>query len=212
MAYHVSTAGASDVSDDTDWHINGRSADWINFFLKAINNSTLEDPNGSLSDLSFLPDLEAIHSLLFAILMSLYPELLVTAPANITTLDSVISPQNRVFMSFVPFVITIAILAINLIVVLLFYLTRPPTFLPRMPDSIASVFGFVAASQARGDLRNGKRIEKYRFGKFIGVDKKLHVGIEKAEHVARWPASHREHRVWHWLGRKNKAPPVSPKN
>ena len=54
---------------------------------------------------------------------------------------------------------------------------------------------YIAASHAANGLRQGKRSDAYQFGKYIGIDGKMHIGIEAASRVFPLPASHRESRI-----------------
>jgi hypothetical protein len=94
--------------------------------------------------------------------------------------------------------IALVILGIDIVVILNIYLTMPKPFLPRMPTSIASNVAFFAASHFAQELaeeadtwgtteelvcrlKNSDR--KFGFGKFVGTDGGIHVGIEREPFV-----------------------------
>ena len=221
VSYYLATAGSQTSilnsvapEQEPEWQNSTLPQIWINYLVQTITDSSaLSDPNGSLTDLSFLPALESVNRLLFSILLGLYPETFVPAAPQTMMAGTIFTMQPRVFMNSVSLILSVSILALNFIVVLIYYLNRPPRFLPRMPTSIGSLFGYVAASHARKELRRGKRSDKYRFGKFVGVDGKMHVGIEEADRVFPLPASYAEQDSRRrWFRRKKKAPPVPPKN
>ena len=193
--------------DSIAWHNETYAPDWTNYFLQVLTGSdSLVDPHVPLPNpTTFIPDLESLHRRLFSMLLSYDPSVLATPAPDALATGRVFSLQQRVFMNHTSFLVSVIILTLNLIVAILYYLDRPARFLPRMPISIASVFTYVAASHARRELRRGGRSETYRFGRHIGIDGKMHVGIEEAERVFPLPASYRK------VGRR-KPPPVPPKD
>jgi len=58
-----------------------------------------------------------------------------------------------------------------------------------MPTTIASIIAYVSASRAIEDFRGGEKAEeeeqdrRYRYGRFLGTDGKIHVGIERQRYV-----------------------------
>ena len=212
MSIHLATT-RDDTAETPYWRNDTTAPDWINYFIKIISDSTdLYDPRAPLTNLKFIPALESAHRLLFSILLSLYTELFVPAAQDETVPGKLFTSQSRVIMNTSSYIISIVILTMNLIVALVLYFNRPRKFLPRMPTSIGSIFGYIAASYALRDLRQQRPGQKYRFGRFLGTDGNLHAGIEKAEKVFPLPVNHRKNRLRRWLGMKSKAPPVPPKN
>lgn len=100
---------------------------------------------------------------------------------------------RRIFMSDINFFISIAILVLDLVVILVFRLSLPKPFLPRMPFTIASQIAFFAGShviddvvKAGGDLRDlDKKGYRYAYGQYIGKDGWLHTGIERDQFVTK---------------------------
>ena len=96
--------------------------------------------------------------------------------------------ENRA--SFAPYVseISISIFTFNLIVALLVLANRPARLLPEMPTSIAAVVQLACRSHLLDDLIRGAIAERsiaedkearYGYGTFLGLDKKLHLGLER---------------------------------
>ena len=187
--------------------------DWTKSTLKILKASdSLVNPNAPLSNTTFIPILESLHRRLFNIALSLRPQILVSSSPGTVVTGNILYVQPRVFMNSVSFMISMIILGLNLVVAIAYYLNRPAKFLPCLPTSIASVFAYVAASHARGELRQGKKAETYRFGRFIGVDGKMHTGIEEAARVFPLPSSYHDNRFMGWMRKKERPPPVPPKN
>ena len=171
------------------WNNNTFAAEWVNYLLKiSMNSSALLDPSTPLPPYSsIVPAVQSLNRSLFAILLSLHPELFPRAELSTpAALGKLYTLQARVFMSKTMFIVALTILTLNLAVAVLYYACRPKRFLPRMPTSIASVLAYVAASHLLKDIKSGKESlgrSRYRYGKFVGTDGKPHIGIEKAELV-----------------------------
>ena len=203
--------------DDADmsWRNDTHAPDTMSYFIRLLTDSTaLNNPQVLLSsnNTSYLSALDAIQRQLFSVLLSEYPQMLVPATSDELVDVQTFTSRPRVFMNFTSFVISMIILMMDLIVAISLFFNRPAPFLPRMPTSIASMFAFVAASHARGELCRGQRSEKYRFGRYIGVDRKLHIGIDNAERVFPLSASHRDVRIMWWLKKGERPPAVPPKD
>ena len=183
--YSSANAAITEGPGVQSWNNETLISDWMNFFIKlSLNSTALGDPLSPLPPYEFLsPLVQSINRSLFAILLSIHPQVFPARSASTPPVQGKIyTLQPRVFMSNVMFIISITILTLNLVVAMLYYVRRPKKFLPRMPTSIASVIAFIAASHAVEDFRAGveRRGEnRYRYGKFNGTDGKPHVGIEK---------------------------------
>ena len=197
------------IATTPSWHTDAVASDYINYFLKLLSHSSaITDPSAPVPDFATTAAMVTdVNSRLFAILLGLnYNSLFQRAPANQTIPGTVFVNTHRIFMNITMFIIIEIILALNIIVACVLYspLSRQNYALPRMPTSIASVVAYVANSQIVEEMRDRKRedqrakqnqpkLEKssrkekteeksyYGFGKFVGVDGKPHVGIE------RWP-------------------------
>ena len=163
------------------WHFHSFTSDWLNYFIRtALDSSSLVDPRAVLPPFSEVaPVVQAINRSIFAILLGLNTNMFAPPAGTESVKGKMYSLQPRVFMDRTMFIIATTILTLNLLVAMFYYIQRPKKFLPRMPTSLASVIAYVAASHAVRELDLQKPDEKYKFGKFIGVDGKPHVGIEK---------------------------------
>ena len=177
----ATTSAVIGMPNGPTWHNTTVASDWVNYLLtKRMNSTSLVDATAQLPPYAELKHhVQSIHQTLFAILLGLNHQIFTPAPPNSTVSGRLWMPQRRVFMDETMFWISLAILLINLVVAVLYYIFRPKRFLPRMPNSLASVLGFVVASSTIGDGDDDGE-EKWRFGKFVGVDGRPHVGIERA--------------------------------
>ena len=103
-----------------------------------------------------------------------------------------ISILNRVSMDPVMFYIAVVLLGFSALASIVIFTARPRRFLPRLPDSLAAEIGLFYASQALEDTAGTahmssamreKRLAalgmEYGYGKFMGTDGKVHLGVER---------------------------------
>ena len=108
------------------------------------------------------------------------------------TPGQIISLQDRVSMDPVMFYIAIVLLGFSTLASVVIFNARPKRLLPRLPNTLAADIGFVYASQALEDTAGAAHMSsamrerhlaklgcEYGYGKFIGKDGKLHLGVER---------------------------------
>ncbi len=199
------------------WHNDSFTTDWINSILKTyMNSSQLVDPTAQLPDVqNIIPIVEDLYQRLAAVILGLNTEPF-TAPAPNSQLNvTVTMTETRIFMSPLMFEISVTILALHLLTAVTYYTNRPKRFLPRMPTTIASLIAYVSMSHAVQDVTpncSSAVSSSYAYGRFIGVDGKPHVGIERQSRVipleSKNPAF-RTRRSWNpasWLRRRKDQP------
>ena len=177
-------------SSDSIWHNDSFAGEYFNYVLKPLVNDTNTSPLTPVSQASLMvPLVEQLHTTIFAILLTLTP----TAFADHVNQAHRIpgkaySDQHRVFMNPAMTILALSVLVLNIIVAVFLYARRPGIFLPRMPSSVASILGFVGSAWELGAERPSgvsRRDEqdqvRWGFGKFMGQDGKIKIGIE------RWP-------------------------
>lgn len=175
---------------DLVWHNDSFTSDWMNSLMGIVlDTGDLVNPSAPVPDSKdVIPALEELYARLFAVLLGLNTQVFTPAPNTTAPVEAYIIVQtSRLFVSSVAFKVSVAILALHLIVSILYYANRPRRFLPRMPTSIASIIAYVGASRALEDFgsdKNPKQSEhRYGYGRFIGTDGKTHVGIERQRYV-----------------------------
>jgi len=219
------------------WHTDTVARDWSNYvYKKMLNDTALLDasrPVPSFEEASKL--ISNSFSRLFAVQLSFDSSMLLplnTSARDVSTWDTSNFPQEapgsytipakayyserRIFISLPNFVISIAILVFDFVVLLLFRLHLREPFLPRMPFTIASQIAFFSGShviddvvKAGGDLKElDRKGFRYGYGKYIGKDGWVHVGIEREPFVTRlydegsaprnWARNGVTSRIWPW--------------
>ena len=182
------------TSQSKAWSNSARTMNWLSHFImlktgsRDLLNASVPLPE---SIESIVPIIKSIIEEGAAIFLGVHPELLARAPHPIITEGRVYNQQDRVFMVEANFIIALTILVLNLVVATLYFFRAPKCSLPRMPTNIASIMAYVASGQAAQDsiARNEGRLigdgkgERLSFGKFVGLDGKPHLGIERASLV-----------------------------
>jgi hypothetical protein len=192
----VYTDSAYISQDDAGWHNDTLTRDWMNYLAKLMLNSTrLVDPNHPLPTAEeTIPVVQDLYKRLFSVALGLNMRVFKRAAEPVQLHGTVVVPETRIFMDETAFIITIVILALNVVVATVLYVQEGRPFLPRLPSTIGSLAAYVAASRAVREYvgPEGERLEKrlyngdertYGFGRFTGVDGQEHVGVEMDSYV-----------------------------
>lgn len=190
----IRTDSTSLGDDDAGWHNDTLTRDWMNYLLKYMLNSTsLVDPRQDLpTGTETITAVQDLYKRLFSAALGLNLNGIFKASSQPIQMPGVmVVPETRIFMDNVAFIITIVILGLNVLVTTILYVQERKPFLPRLPSTIGSLAGYVAASQAvreyrepeeqdaMGSARNpGQQAHLYGFGKYLGLDGKEHIGVE----------------------------------
>jgi len=186
------------------WYNDTFPSDYFQYFAAQFSNTTnLYNPNAPAP--SFNESSAALgmaYTRVFAAMLGRNPTLLQKREAGDTgaTVEGTIyTMENRIVVSWVPFLITVAILGCYVVATLLLYIRRPGRFLPRLPTTIASVVAMVAASHALEDLRGTSYMNRkerkqfveglghsYGYGPHVGTDERAHIGIERVPYLRTW--------------------------
>ncbi|KAK4082836.1 uncharacterized protein Triagg1_1726 [Trichoderma aggressivum f. europaeum] len=176
------------------WHNDTLSRDWINYLLTTtLDARDFLDPSKPVPDPNdLIPAIEKVYRQLFAILLSLNQQLFVPGDEEASITGQRLTEETRIFMDQNAFIIAVTVLSLNIVAVVIFYSRGIIFNLPRVPTTIGSVLAFVSASHILEDQgpssrgQDGKSREKktYSFGRYIGVDQKVHLGIDMDPYVA----------------------------
>lgn len=169
------------------------------FVVKIAKSDVLVDPAVPLPDgIELGHRVSDVFRRLFALTLAVNKNAFVESPEPVRSIGQKLTVVNRVFLSAVMYKIAVVVLCIDIVVVLNIYLRMPNPFLPRMPTNIASNVAFFAAShfaqelaeeadtcstpeELVGRLKKGDR--RFGFGKFVGTDGGIHIGIEREPFV-----------------------------
>ncbi|KAF5593281.1 hypothetical protein FPCIR_5286 [Fusarium pseudocircinatum] len=171
------------------WHNDSTARDWMNFFTVLMTGSRdVIDPNRPPPDTEKLrPIIEDIYRRVFAIFLSLNEQLFDSR--NEMKPSTVVrrTQETRIYMEEVSFIMTMTVLALNAVVAVIFYSRAVPFVLPRLPTTLGSVLAYVAPSRLAGPAYNaatpGNTSRTFSFGRYIGRDGDVHIGIEMDPHV-----------------------------
>ena len=177
------------------WHSDTIAVERFNHLAKVLTNSTaLLDVHSPPPDFTTASNItNQIYTRTFAIQMSLLAPQLLPAAADIRPVPARrVAPERRVFMSEPLFYLSLTILIVDLIMAIIFYWRIPRPFLPSMPVNIASQIAFFAGSHMMDDVQNAggdlqdldRKGYRYGYGRYVGKDGKVHLGIEREPYVA----------------------------
>ncbi|KAJ4187236.1 hypothetical protein NW755_007329 [Fusarium falciforme] len=170
------------------WHNDTVARDWLNYFVVILNGSrAVVDPAAPVPDPEELrPTVEKIYRRLYPIFLSLNEHLFEHADSGAAITATRRTKETRIFMEDASFIITMVVLASNTLVAVIFYSRSVAFVLPRMPTTLGSILAYVAPSRlASPSFKNtpGQASRTLSFGRYIGVDGSVHVGIESDPHV-----------------------------
>ena len=181
VALHVNNLG---------WHNDTLTRDWMNYLLKiSETSSSLVDPAEDIPDPEVvIPKVQAMYQRLSATLLGLNIDLFEQLPQPTSDSGTMTKTDTRIFMDEAAFIVTMTIFSLNIIFATVLYTRERQSYLPRIPSTIGSIIAYVAASRAvreyetpKADGQRPARNEAkqtYSFGRYIGVDRRSHVGIE----------------------------------
>ena len=172
------------------WHTDSVADSWLKTLIKSRMQSTafLEPSLPPPSASAIGPVLEDISARLFAIVLGINTDIFLPAAAGSTIPGVTIIQVRRVFMSRPMFVVSIVLIALNLIVAVLYYAKRPPEMLEEMPTTIASILKLVEGSGLAVETADAKTRAEWQigYGRYVGTDGKPHIGIERKPFVVPW--------------------------
>jgi hypothetical protein len=183
------------IDGNSNWHNDSFPSDWTNYLISqtptgdSFLNPHLPAPSFDAASTQYTK----IYNTLFAILLGNNAHLLFTTASVTPTLPASSStPETRIFLSYLAFLITQTILCIYALTTVFLYSHRPWRFLPRLPTSIASCIAFFAAGYAvqgfegtsvmsEKDRREWMKWQGYKwaYGRFVGRDGRGCVGVER---------------------------------
>lgn len=175
------------------WHNDTLTRDWMSYLLLiSLDSRDFLDPAKPPPDPNdLLPTIEKLYRQLFVIFLGLNLQLFVPGDKTLSVTGQKLTDETRIFVDHIAFIITATIIGLNIIAVVIFYSRGIMFNLPRMPTTIGSILAFVSASHIlldddKGSLssENTKEEKTYSFGRYIGLDQKVHLGIDMDPHVA----------------------------
>lgn len=171
------------VSTQKSWHNDSFSRDWMNYLLKIQpGHANLLDPTVPPNATALIPALEAVYRQIFVLLLGNNQNFLDTYPEPVTISGIRRTTETRIFLDTTALVISLVVLAINIVVAIALYGLAIKHFLPRMPTTIGSILAYLAPSRAVREYDGaGGSLESsatFSFGRYVGEDGRAHVGIE----------------------------------
>lgn len=192
------------MSINGQWHNDTLTRDMISYLIViSLGSRDFLDSNYPPPDPNdLIPTIEKLYRKLFVIILGSNLQLFVPGDKALSVTGQKLTDETRIFVDQNAFIITVTILGLNIIAVVIFYSRGIMFNLPRVPTTIGSILAFVSASHILLDddkesssSEDTKEERTYSFGRYIGVDQKVHLGIDMDPHVALVdPASLKEKR------------------
>ncbi|KAK5993470.1 hypothetical protein PT974_06901 [Cladobotryum mycophilum] len=196
---------------DAKWQNDSFARNWMDYLVVLTTGSRdIIDPSKPTPTAEqMIPLVNSIYRLTFAIFLGINPFIFESSGPDTRITGTRLTKETRIFLDKPAFIITMTILAIDIVVALIFYARSVFFVLPRMPHTIASLLAYIAPSRmlTRGfaTLHQKHHLQTFSFGRYVGIDEKVHVGIELDPYVTPVdPASLREPRKGEEEKEKNK--------
>ena len=177
--------------DLVTWHNSSTTTDWLNY-LVALRTKTRAflDPKQPPPDPEPLSgEIGAVYRMLFAITLGLQQTTIFESSnpdSNLVDGTRVVT-ETRIFLDQSALVITLTVLSCDVVMAIWFYGRMKSVSIPRMPNSLGSMFAYLAATRDASfsphSIEEPASNNTYSFGRFLGTDGKTHVGIEADPHV-----------------------------
>ncbi|KAK1244151.1 hypothetical protein MKX08_002289 [Trichoderma sp. CBMAI-0020] len=175
------------------YHNDTFTRDWMSHLMMiSLNSRDFLDPEKPPPDPNnLIPTIEKLYRQLFVLVLSGNLQLFDPGDQTLAVTGQKLKDETRIFVDQNAFIITATILGLNIIAVVIFYSRSVTVNLPRVPTTIGSILAFISASHILLDddslsssSEDTKEAKTYSFGRYIGVDQKVHLGIDMDPHVA----------------------------
>lgn len=187
----IASVQANVVVGAREWSNNSLPSSGFNWLLSTMRDSDdLIDPEKDLpsKEKDVVPFVEELYRKYFVSFLSFNTGLFAEAKESDAMDGALHVKEVRIFMNKPAFIISQAVLGIYIMAVVLFYAQTSALVLPRMPTTIGSIIAYIAPSRLVtecGEQGEAMDDSTYSFGRYIGHDGKIHVGIERDPHVVR---------------------------
>lgn len=197
---------------DLQWHNDTVSREWFHYLLMVYTgNRDILDARAPLPDPEIMvPSVTSVYKMLFTVFLALNQYVFEDNDGQGTDTALGYTTEPRIFVSTPALIVSLTILAFNIIMAIVFYGWGIKLFLPRMPTTIGSLLAYIAPSKAVREYSAGKleNSKSFKFGRFVGEDGKAHIGIDYSEKVVplklsslergdTMPATSKFGRLWH---------------
>jgi hypothetical protein len=192
------------TSDTVPWHNDSFPTDYFNYFLgRTMNDTRVLDPKRRVPSWEDIQEpLQSSYASLFAIWLGGNKDSLLLLRSDSMSGSSTgwrVVNEERIFISTALFGIALGILCTYAFVACMVYIRRPGEHLARLPTDLASVIPLFAGSTAVQEIGGVSGLQKkaraehfkkldyrYGYGSYIGIDGRVHIGIEKTPFVRSW--------------------------
>ncbi|KAG7121886.1 hypothetical protein HYQ44_002784 [Verticillium longisporum] len=139
------------------WHNDTVSRDWFNYLIKIQPGfEDLLDPQTPVPNPDdLIPTIESLYRQLYALLLGLNDNIFERSEKPAIIEGTRQQTEVRIFIPLAAFIISIAVLSLNILTAVVLYTHGVKFFLPRMPTTVGSVLAYVAPSRAVSEYHDG---------------------------------------------------------
>lgn len=181
---------------EPQWHSDNVTRDWVTYILKLMG-SNVTDPHATPDLDALIPQVESVYKRAFAALLQQNTQVFDNLTEPLPTVSGTQrTTETKIFMPSVAFIASVSILVIDIVAVLFLYLRTRDFSLPREPNTVGSIIGYVAGSRMATvewtDRVRGAEQETFSFGSYTGADGKPRLGIEVDPYVSQMSSKSRD--------------------
>lgn len=177
---------------DYAWHNKTVVADWFNYLLRyKLNSKDLVNPSLDVPKAEeIIPAVQDLYQRMFAILVGKNLDMFQEPSAPQSINGTIIVTETRIFLDDTAYLMSVVILCLTAAVLMWAYLTQSAAYLPRLPSTLGSMLAYTAASRAVREYGDCVASDQeslhqktpfkptFSFGRYLGMDGNIHVGIE----------------------------------
>lgn len=174
-----------------------------------LNNTELVDPLTEAPKYDLvIPAVQDVYRRLFAVTIGQRLDIFQTPAEPLNVNGTMIVQETRIFLDDTAYIITLAILSFNILILIILYIKERKPFLPRFPSTIASLMAYVAASRFVRDNNNSSSSDNQRgrYMEIIGsedtkIEEKSRIRVRTASASSSTTQTHKHLRQTYSFGR-----------
>lgn len=172
-----------------------------------LNSTELIDPLTKAPKYDLvIPAVQDVYRRIFAVTIGQRLDIFQTPSEPLSVNGTMIVQETRIFLDDTAYIITLAILSFNILVLVILYIKERKPFLPRFPSTIASLMAYVAASRFIRDSSSNNNNQRGRYMERMGSDdtktgEKSRIRVRTASAASSTNQAHKHLRQTYSFGR-----------
>lgn len=172
-----------------------------------LNSTELVDPLTKAPKYDLvIPAVQDVYRRIFAVTIGQRLDIFQTPSEPLSVNGTMIVQETRIFLDDTAYIITLAILSFNILVLIILYIKERKPFLPRFPSTIASLMAYVAASRFIRDNSSNSNDQRGRYMERMGsydtkIGEKSRIRVRTASAASSTTQAHKHLRQTYSFGR-----------